>query len=150
MAESNLQLCIQSYIIRRNEINNLLSDLADQKMLISYQQMRNTTKANAAKSALRKQWSEKWEEDFNRASDQDLFMERYGDYSAMEGYKEAFESMNAEIARLEEELTAKENHIDNQVTTNSTELTEIKTWMESHKSMLKSNIANDFKYGLNS
>ncbi|MBQ6515649.1 hypothetical protein IJI31_00560 [bacterium] len=148
MAESNLQLCIQSYIIRRNEINNLLSDLADQKMLISYQQLRNTTKANAAKSALRQQWSEKWNEQFDRASDQDAFMEKYGDYSAMEGYKTSLESLNAELAKLEEELTAKENHIDNQVTTNSTELTEVNAYMESYKSMLKSNIGNDFKYGL--
>ena len=149
MAEANLQLSIQSYIIRRNEINNLLSDLADQKMLISYQQMRNTTKANAMKSALRQQWDKKWNEEFDMASDQDAFMEKYGDYSAMEGYKTALESMNAELARLEEELTAKENHIDNQVTTNSTELSEIAAYMDSYKSMMKSNISSDFKYGLN-
>ena len=149
MAEANLNLCIQNYIIRRNEINNLLSDLSDQKMLISYQQMRNTTKANAMKSALRQQWDARWHEEFDMASDQDAFMEKYGDYSAMEGYKSALESLNAELAILEEELTAKENHIDNQVTTNSTELSEINAYMDSYKSMIKKNIGDDFKYGLN-
>ena len=148
MAESNLQLCIQSYIIRRNEINNLLSDLADQKMLISYQQMRNTTKANAQKSALRKEWDDRWHEEFEMASDQDAFMEKYGDYSAMEGYKTSLESLNAELAILEEELTAKENFVDNCVTTNSAELTEINAYMESYKGMMKNNISSDFNYNL--
>ena len=150
MAESNLQLCIQSYIIRRNEINNTLNDLADQKMLISYQQMRNTTKANAQKSALRQVWDDKWHEQFDRASDKDAFMERYGDYSAMEGYKTAFESICAELATLEEELTAKETYVDNNITTNSTELVEITEYMNSYKTMLKNNIGEDFDYGLSS
>ena len=45
-------------------------------------------------------------------------------------------------------LTAWETAIDAQITTASTELEEVNAYMESIKSMLTSNIQDDFNYGL--
>jgi len=148
MAEANLQLCIQSYIIRKNELNNELNDLADQKMLISYRQMSNTTEANAKKSAIRREWQKEWQYMFDSAADQDRFLEKYGDYTALDEYRVAMESLNAELAKLQEELTAKENFIDSTITTDSTELSEVNAYIDSFKSMLQNNISADFDYGL--
>ena len=49
-----------------------------------------------------------------------------------------------------DELTAWETAIDAQITTDSAELQEVNAYMESMKTMLSSNIQEDFNYGLNS
>ena len=48
-----------------------------------------------------------------------------------------------------DQLTAWETNIDTQITTNSAELEEVNAYMESIKSMLSSNIQEDFNYSLN-
>ena len=48
-----------------------------------------------------------------------------------------------------DQLTAWETNIDTQITTDSAELEEVNAYMESLKSMLSSNIQEDFNYGLN-
>ena len=46
------------------------------------------------------------------------------------------------------ELAAWELSIDNEITTASTELEEVKAYLDSYKQMLSSNISDDFDYGL--
>ena len=48
-----------------------------------------------------------------------------------------------------DELTAWETQVDAQITTDSAELEEVNAYMESLKSMLSSNIQEDFNYSLN-
>ena len=44
------------------------------------------------------------------------------------------------------DMTAWETELENQITTLSTELTEINSYMDSYKSMLSNNIKNDYNY----
>ena len=44
------------------------------------------------------------------------------------------------------ELTSWETQLDNQITTENTELSEIKAYLESFKQMLSNNVKNDYQY----
>ena len=46
-----------------------------------------------------------------------------------------------------DELTAKETEIDNDIRTTSTQLTEVKAYLEANKNRLTQNITDDFNFG---
>ena len=82
------------------------------------------------------------------ANDVDL-QEEYVSYEDMPEYKEMIDMISAKYQDELEEITAWETMIDNQITTASAELEEVKAWEESYRTMLTSNIQNDFNFGLN-
>ena len=74
---------------------------------------------------------------------------KYTDYTEIPEFEKEMEAITAEIQAQLDELTNWETDLDSQITTNSTELEEINAYMDSIKSMLSSNIQEDFNFGLN-
>ena len=72
----------------------------------------------------------------------------YLDYTKIEDFEDQIDRITAEFQDQLDELTAWETAIDAQITTDSAELEEINAYIESYKSMLSTNIQNDFNYGL--
>ena len=76
--------------------------------------------------------------------------EEYLDYTEIPDFEDEIDKLTAQYQDQFNELTAWETAIDSQITTDSAELEEVNAYMESMKSMLSSNIQEDFNYGLNS
>ena len=75
--------------------------------------------------------------------------EEYLDYTEIPDFEEEIDRITAEFQDQLDELTAWETVIDEQITTNSAELEEVNAYLESYKSMLSTNIQEDFNFGLN-
>ena len=75
--------------------------------------------------------------------------EKYTDYTEMPDFEAELDKLTAKYHDEFDQLTAWETNIDTQITTNSAELEEVNAYMESIKSMLSSNIQEDFNYSLN-
>ena len=90
----------------------------------------------------------------NKASkveqDEKELQEEYLDYTEIPDFEDEIDKLTAQYQDQFNELTAWETAIDSQITTDSAELEEVNAYMESMKSMLSSNIQEDFNYGLNS
>ena len=71
------------------------------------------------------------------------------DYTEIPDFEAEIDKLTAKYQDQFDELTAWETVIDAQTTTASAELEEVNAYMESIKSMLSSNIQEDFNYGLN-
>ena len=86
------------------------------------------------------------------ASCQDFqeLQEKYLDYTKIPDFEDQINRITAEFQEKIDELTAWETIIDSQITTASAEYEEVKANMESVKSMLSTNIQEDFNFGLNS
>ena len=67
----------------------------------------------------------------------------------MPDFEAELDKLTAKYQDEFDQLTAWETNIDTQITTNSAELEEVNAYMESIKSMLSSNIQEDFNYSLN-
>ena len=76
--------------------------------------------------------------------------ESYLNYTEIPDFEEQIDKIVAEFQEQLDELTAWETTIDAQITTNSAELQEENAYYDSLKSMLTSNIQEDFNFGLNS
>ena len=79
----------------------------------------------------------------------ETLQEQYTDYTEMPDFEAEIDKLTAKYQDQFDELTAWETAIDAQITTASAELEEVNAYMESIKSMLSSNIQEDFNYGLN-
>ena len=75
--------------------------------------------------------------------------EKYTDYTEMPDFEAELDKLTAKYQDEFDQLTAWETNIDTQITTDSAELEEVNAYMESIKSMLSSNIQEDFNYSLN-
>ena len=142
MAIANLHETLLSYKLRRNQINLEITQLQSQKSLATYSQ----ADAMSLKSA-----SEREKKAYFKAlyeNDPEL-QEKYTDYTQIPDFEEEMDKITAKYQDEMAELTAWETALDAQITTDSAELEEINAYMESLKSMLSTNIQNDFNYGLN-
>ena len=70
-------------------------------------------------------------------------------FEVVESSAEEIDKITAKFEQQLEELNAWETVIDAQITTNSAELEEINAYLESYRSMLSSNVQEDFDFGLN-
>ena len=78
------------------------------------------------------------------------YQDLYIDYTQIPSFEEEMDKIAAQYSDEMAELTAWETQLDAQITTDSAELEEINAYIESNKSMLQSNIQDDFNYGGNS
>lgn len=141
MAIANLHESIQSHILRRNWLNLEISNLQTQKSLAVYSQGDLQSLFASEKNAVRDYFKDLFETD-------ETYCE-YLDYTEIPDYVEEIDKITARYEEEMERLTAWETAIDTQITTDSTELEEIKAYVESYKSMLTTNIQDDFNFGLN-
>lgn len=142
MAIANLHETLLSYTIRKNELNLEIAQLQSQKTLVMRSQGDTNELHLARKNDIKSQYKELFE------NDPELQV-KYSDYTEIPEYEEEIEALEAEINAQLDELTNWETELDAQITVNSTELEEINAYMDSIKSMLSSNIQEDFNYGLN-
>ena len=70
----------------------------------------------------------------------------FADYTEIPEYREEIEYIDCYYEAEMADSTAWEVQIDNQITTLSTELQEINSFMDSYKTMLSDNIKNDYNY----
>lgn len=142
MAIANLHETLLSYKLRRNAINLEINQLSSQKTLATYSQAdRNAIKAKEEQD-VRNNFKALYD------GDEDLQLQ-YKDYTQIPDFEEEIDKITAKYQDEMAELTAWETALDAQITTDSAELEEINAYMESIKSMLSSNIQEDFNYGLN-
>lgn len=160
MAISNLHETLLSYTLRRNEINLEISNLQSQKTLATYSQADAMSLKSAQERSVKAYYKGLWEQgrtvetiSSNGHTNQ---VERhyvndvdYKDYTDIPGFEDEIDKIVAEYTDKLAELTAWETEIDAQITTDSAELEEVNAYMESLKSMLQTNIQDDFNYGLN-
>ena len=143
MAIANLHETLLSYAMRKNQLNLEISQLQSQKVLAAYSQ--------ADQRAIKAQ-DEQEIRDFYKAlyeGDED-YQGKYKDYTQIPDFEAEMDKIAAKYQDELAQLTAWETQLDAQITTNSAELEEINAYMESMKSMLSSNIQEDFNYGLGS
>lgn len=141
MAIANLSEIIQSSILRRNQLQFEVSELSTQKQLLALSQGDTNSALSSAKSALREQFKEMFD------TDSDLRCE-YTDYTEIPEFQEELDKLTARFQDELEQLAAQETAIDAQITTNSTELTEINAYLQQYKQYMTSNIQEDFNFGL--
>ena len=142
MAIANLHETLLSYTLRKNQLNLEISEYQTQKTLAAYSQ--------ADVRSIRAQ-DEQEIRDFYKAlyEGDEEYKGKYKDYTQIPDFEAEMDKIAAIYQDQLDELTAWETQIDAQITTNSAELEEINAYMESMKSMLSSNIQEDFKFGLN-
>lgn len=142
MAIANLHETLMSYKLRRNQLNLEITQLQAQKSLATY----STADAQSLKNAQSREYRDYFSDLY--ADDEEL-QAKYKDYTEIPDFEEAIDKITANYQDQLDELTAWETAIDAQITTDSAELEEVNAYIESIKSMLTSNIQEDFNYGLN-
>ena len=142
MAIANLHETIQSSILRRNELNLEITQFQAQKTLATYSQADLQSLLSSKKHSVRDYFKTIFE------GDEEL-QALYKDYTEIPDFEEEINRITAEFQEQLDELTAWETAIDAQITTDSAELEEINAFLESYKSMMSSNIQEDFNYSLN-
>ena len=142
MAIANLHETIQASIMRRNQLNLELTELQSRKSLAIYEQADLQSLLSSEKHSVRDYFKTLYEGDAE-------LQEKYLDYTKIPDFEEAIDRITAEFQDKLDELTAWETAIDAEITTNSAELEEINAYLDSYKSMLSSNIQEDFNFGLN-
>lgn len=143
MAIANLHETLLSYKLRRNQLNLEITQLQSQKSLGTYSQADVQSLKSAETRALRNKYKDQFDADA-------ALQEKYTDYTEMPDFEAELDKLTAKYQDEFDQLTAWETNIDTQITTNSAELEEVNAYMESIKSMLSSNIQEDFNYSLNS
>lgn len=142
MAIANLHETLLTYTLRRNQLNLEITELQSQKALATYSQADIYSLQNAGIAELR--------EFYKALYDSDCDMQcKYKSYTEIPEFEEEVEKLKAQFQQQLDELTVWETALDAQITTDSAELEEVNAYIESLKSMLSSNIQNDFNYGLN-
>ena len=140
MAEAILNETLLSYIYRRNQINTMITQYQNSKTLA------------AAETADLADWKTAKYQNL-RAQCKNIFSNTYvgstysfHDYTEIPEYVEEVEYIDCYYEAEMADMTAWETELENQITTLSTELTEINSYMDSYKSMLSNNIKNDYNY----
>lgn len=157
MAIASLNEVIQSHIMRRNIINRQLTEYSSQKSLAVYEQTDLTTWQNNQKMKIRRKWQDVYSNNTTTivtGSDSNKYTQTihtynngtYATYSEIEEYQSEIAFVEAKFQDELAELTSWETQLDNQITTENTELSEIKAYLESFKQMLSNNVKNDYQY----
>ena len=142
MAIANLHETLLSYTLRKNYLNVEISNLQSRKTLATYSQ----ADAQGFKAQDEEEVRRYFRDLYNGSED---YQGKYKDYTEIPDFEEELDKIAARYNDELADLTAWESAIDAQITTDSAELEEINAYMESMKSMLSSNIQEDFNYGLN-
>ena len=141
MAIANLHETLLAYTLRKQALQYEIEDLSSRKLLLAGSQADEQLLLSARKNEIRDYYKGMFDEDPS-------LQEEYKHYYDIPDFEDAItratEEFNARLA----ELTAYEEQLDAQITTDSAEMEEINAYMESIKSMLSSNIQEDFSYGL--
>ena len=147
MAIANLHETLMSYKLRRNALNLEITQLQNQKSLATYSQADAQSLKNAQDRANRAYFKSVYEAD--QADGGAHKYDDYKHYTEIPDFEEEVNKITASFQDQLDELTAWETQVDAQITTDSAEVEEVNAYMESLKSMLTSNIQEDFNYGLN-
>ena len=142
MAEATLHETLLTYTLRKNYLNVEISNLQSQKTLAVYSQADAKSIKAQDEQEIRDFFKALYEEDPE-------YKGKYKDYTQIPDFEAEMDKIAAKYNDELAELTAWETALDAQITTDSAELEEINAYMESMKSMLSSNIQEDFNYGLN-
>ena len=143
MAIANLHETLCSYALRKNQLNVEISELQARKTLAAYSQADVRSIKAQDEEEVRRYFKDLY------SNDPEL-KEKYKDYTQIPDFEEEIDKIAAKYQEQLEELNAWETQIDADITTKSAELEEVNAYMESLKSMLSSNIQEDFKFGLGS
>ena len=141
MSIANLYETILASKMRSTQLQLEITELQSQKNLAVYAQTDAQSMLNNETRGIRDYFKEIYEND-------PTLQEKYVDYTEIPDYEEEVNRVTALYQDQLEELVAWETALDAQITTNSTELEEIKAFLESYESMLTTNIGDDFDYGL--
>ena len=142
MAIANLHETLLSYTLRKNQLNLEISELQAQKTLAVYSQGDVRSIRAQDEQEIRDFYKALYEGD-------EEYKGKYKDYTQIPDFEAEMDKIAAIYQDQLDELTAWETQLDAQITTDSAELEEINAYKESMKSMLSSNIQEDFKFGLN-
>ena len=142
MAIANLHETLLTYTMRKNALAVEISEFQSQKTLAAYQQ--------ADSNSIKAQDEEEIRQFYRALYDENEdYQGKYKNYTEIPDFEEEMDKIAAKYNDQLAELTAWETALDAQITTDSAELEEVNAYMESIKSMLSSNIQEDFNYGLN-
>ena len=142
MATANLHETLLTYTLRKNALTLEIGELQSQKMLAVYSQ--------GDARAIKAQDEEEVRQYFRALYDEnEEYNGKYKDYTQIPDFEAEMDKIAAKYNDELEELTAWETALDAQITTDSAELEEVNAYLESMKSMLSSNIQEDYNYGLN-
>ncbi len=142
MAIANLHETLLCYTLRKSQINLEISELQTQKTLAAYKQADTRSIKAQDEEEVRRFFKALYEED-------EEYKGKYKDYTEIPDFEAEIDKITAKYQDQMDELNSWETQLDAQITTDSAELEEINAYMESLKSMLSSNIQEDFKYGSN-
>ena len=142
MAFANLHETLLTYTMRKNQLNLEITEFQSQKSLAVASQADVQSLLSSGKHSIRDYFKNLYENDPELQA-------KYKDYTEIPDFEDEIDKMTAQYQDQLDELTAWETAIDTQITTDSAELEEINAYQESVKSMLSTNIQEDFNYGLN-
>ena len=142
MAIANLHETLLSYTLRKNQLNVEMTNLQSLKTLAIHEQGDRRSIKGQDEDEVRRLFKSLYEEDPE-------YKGKYKDYTEIPDFEAEMDKIAAKYTDELAELTAWETALDAQITTDSAELEEINAYMESMKSMLSSNIQEDFNFGLN-
>ena len=142
MAIANLHETLLSYAMRKSQLTLEISNLQSQKQLSLLSRMDVRDIQAQDEHEIREFYKALYESDSD-------YQGKNREYTQIPDFEEEMQKIAAKYQQEVEELEAWEAQIDAQITTNSAELEEVNAYMESLKSMLSSNIQEDFNFGMN-
>lgn len=141
MTVANLHETIQASIARRAQLQLDISILQTQKSMAMFEQGEIQSLLAAEKNAVR----DKFKNLFDSSPD---YQENYLDYTEIPEFDAEMDKILAKHQEQLEELATWETILSNQITTKDTELQELNSYIDSYKEMLKTNIKEDYDFGL--
>lgn len=140
MSEAILNETLLSYVQRRNQINMQITQYQNSKTLAAAETSDLADWKTSKYSALRTECKNIFSMSYKDST------YSYVDYTEIPEYQEEVEYIDCYYEAQVEDMTAWESQLENQITTLSTELQEINSYMDSYKTMLSDNIKNDYNY----
>ncbi len=141
MAEAVLNETLLSYVHRRNMITTQITQMQNSKTLASAQTRDladwRTNRYKAVRNECKNIFTTTYVNNPQYT---------YHDYTEIPEYAEEIEYVDCYYESQVEEMTSWEAILQNQITTLSTELQEINSYMDSYKTMISENIKNDYNY----
>lgn len=140
MAEAILNETLLSYVHRRNQINTMITQYQNSRTLAAAETADLADWKTAKYQALRAECKNIFSVSYKDSTF------KYVDYTEIPEYTEEVEYIECYYEAEMDEMTAWETQLENQITTLSTELQEINSYMDSYKTMLSDNIKRDYNY----
>lgn len=141
MAISNLHETLLSYAYQKSQLNLQIAQLQAQKTLSLYSQADARSIKAQDEHEIREFYKALYESD-------EEYSGKYKDYTQIPDFEAEMDKIAAKYQDEMDRLNAWETELDAQITTNSAQIEEINAYTESMKSMLSSNIQEDFNFAL--